>query len=142
MIIYKTLTLLRSNLKINTYMVTKKFFLLVLMMALFPLSSIRLCAQMIELPLQVRYDDPDDTQDNPHREPILIPEVSIEDYTLYFDTPCDGCILRVVNELGVVEYTTVIPVGADELVLPSYLSGEYELQIIRGNLCFYGDITL
>ena len=123
-------------------MVTKKFFMLVLMMAVFPLSSIRLCAQMIELPLQVRYDDPDDTQDNPHREPILIPEVSIEDYTLYFDTPCDGCVLRVVNELGVVEYTTVIPVGADELVLPSYLSGEHELQIIRDNWCFYGDITL
>ena len=73
---------------------------------------------------------------------MLIPEVSIEDYTLYFDTPCDGCVLRVVNELGVAEYTTVIPVDADELVLPSYLSGDYELQIIRDNWCFYGDITL
>lgn len=123
-------------------MVTKKFFLLVLMMALFPLSSIRLCAQMIELPLQVRYEDPTEMEDNTHRGPILIPEVSIEDYTLYFDTPCDGCVLRVVNELGMVEYTTVIPVGADELVLPSYLFGEYELQIIRDNWCFYGDITL
>jgi hypothetical protein len=123
-------------------MTTKKIFLLSLAMALLPLSSVCVSTLAGTVYLQVRIEDPNDSQDSDPRSPVLIPEVSIEDYTLYFDTPCDGCILRVVNELGVAEYTTVIPVGADELVLPSYLSGEYELQIIRDNLCFYGDITL
>ena len=120
----------------------KNSFIILMMLAVLPMFSLRVNATLFQIPLQVEYDDPSHDQDNPNRGPVLIPEVSIEGYTLYFDTPCDGCVLRVVNELGVVEYTTVIPVGADELVLPSYLSGEYELQIIRGNLCFYGDITL
>ncbi len=120
----------------------KNYFILLMMLAALPMFSLRVNATLIQIPLQVEYDDPSHDQDNPNRGPVLVPEVSIEDYTLYFDTPCDGCILRVVNELGVVEYTTVIPVGADELVLPSYLSGDYELQIIRDNWCFYGDITL
>ena len=64
--------------------------------------------------------------------------MSIEDYTLYFNTPCDGYVLRLVDEF----YSTVIPVGATSLVLPSYLSGTYELQIITGYYCFFGDITL
>ena len=123
-------------------MTTKKIFLFSLAMALLPLSSVCVSALAGQVQFQVRIEDPNDGQENSHRGPILIPEVSIGDYTLYLDTPCDGCILRVVNELGVVEYTTVIPVGADELVLPSYLFGEYELQIIRDNWCFYGDITL
>lgn len=93
------------------------------------------------LPLDVSIIDP--TVYNPlPRTPILVPTVSIDGYTLYFDTPCDGCTLRVVSGDEVVEYTTVIPAGATSLTLPSTLSGNYELQIIRGNFCFYGDISL
>lgn len=121
-------------------MTNKRNLFTLLVMLLFASSSENVLASIDPIPLEVGYVDP--ILQNTHRGPVLIPEVSIEDYTLYFDTPCDGCVLRVVNELGVVEYTTVIPVGADELVLPSYLFGEYELQIIRDNWCFYGDITL
>ena len=121
-------------------MTNKRNLFTLLVMLLFASSSENVLASIDPIPLEVGYVDP--ILQNTHRGPVLIPEVSIEDYTLYFDTPCDGCVLRVVNELGVVEYITVIPVGADELVLPSYLSGDYELQIIRDNWCFYGDITL
>lgn len=120
----------------------KKKLLVFMMLTMLPLSTVRVNAMFGDLYLQVRYEDPDDEKDNKNRTPVLIPEVSIDEYTLYFYTPCVGCILRVVNEMGIAEYTTVIPVGAEELVLPSYLSGDYELQIIRDNWCFYGDITL
>lgn len=76
------------------------------------------------------------------KSPVQIPEISLDDHSLYFGTPCDGCTLNVVDSNDVVVYTTVIPVGATSLVLPSTLSGEYELQIIRGNYCFWGMITL
>lgn len=120
----------------------KKACVIILMATMASMPNLQLNAELSPVQLQVRIDDPEENQPPVPRTPVLIPEVSIEDYTLYFDTPCDGCVLRVVNELGVAEYTTVIPVDADELVLPSYLSGDYELQIIRDNWCFYGDITL
>ena len=121
---------------------TIKNLLLVLMAVLLPLSSLNVYADPVGIPLQVEYDDPSDDQDNPQRTPVLIPEVSIDGYELLFGTPCDGCILRIVNASGEVEYTTVIPTNATSLVLPSTLSGDYELQIVQGYWCFYGDITL
>ena len=76
----------------------------------------------------------------PHRSPVQIPEVDLSGYTLTFFDSCVGCTLRIVNAEDEVEYTTIIT--SDTLVLPSTLEGQYELQIIRDNLCFYGDIEL
>ena len=86
------------------------------------------------------YNDPQAGQGNPHRSPVQIPEVDLSDYTLTFFDFCVGCTLRIVNAEDEVEYTTIIT--SDTLVLPSTLEGQYELQIIRDNLCFYGDIEL
>ena len=80
--------------------------------------------------------------DDDKRSPILIPNVDIDGYTLTFYTPCNGCVLRLIDENDVVVYSTVIPTGATSLVLPSYLSGDYEIQIVRGNFYFYGYISL
>lgn len=120
----------------------KRKFILVMLLAMFLLPSLQMMADPIEVPLQVGYDDPLFGQDNPHKNPTTPPIVSIDGYTLYFVTPCDGCLLRIVDELDNVVYSTVIPTGATSLVLPSSLSGNYELQIVSGIYCFYGDITL
>jgi hypothetical protein len=40
------------------------------------------------------------------------------------------------------EYETIIPENTSTITLPLNLSGEYELQIIRGNYCFYGPVEL
>lgn len=95
-----------------------------------------------EIDFQVEWSDPTNNHEPVGRGPVLIPSVSLESHTLYFVTPCDGCTLRLLDENGVVVYSTVIPTGTTSLVLPSYLSGEYEIQIIQGNICFYGYITL
>ncbi len=113
-----------------------------LIMVMLPLSNARVSAEPEDVPLETGIVDPSNNQDNPHKTPTIIPKVSIEDYTLYFNTPCDGYVLRLVDEFDNVVYSTVIPVGATSLVLPSYLSGTYELQIITGFYCFYGLITL
>ena len=94
------------------------------------------------IPLQLTDIDPTIGQDNPHKGPVLVPEVSLDDHTLYFYTPCDGYTLNLVDENNVVVYTIVIPVGTTSWVLPSTLSGEYELQLISDNYCFWGMITL
>ena len=94
------------------------------------------------LDLQVRRVDPT-VQEGPRpRTPIVMPYILIDGYNLMFGTPCDGCTLQLVNEDGEIEYSVVIPEGTETLALPSDLSGEYELRIIRGQFCFWGYIDL
>lgn len=92
--------------------------------------------------LEVGIYDPTGNWGDPHKGPVNVPEVSLDDHTLYFFTPCDGYTLNLVDENDVVVYTIVIPTGTTSWVLPATLSGEYELQLIRGNYCFWGMITL
>ena len=61
---------------------------------------------------------------------------------LTFETPCDGCVLQLVDENEDVVYTTIIPAGTTTLALPSDLEGTYELQIIDGDTLYYADIEL
>ena len=95
-----------------------------------------------EIDLEVGIFDPTGSYDPYEKGPVLVPSVSLEGHTLYFATSCDGCILRLLDENDAVVYSTIIPTDTTSLVLPSYLSGEYEIQIIQGNLCFYGYIIL
>lgn len=94
------------------------------------------------IPLEGGIIDPTNDNDGPHKGPVQVPEVSLDGHTLYFDTPCDGYTLNIVDENDVVVYSIVIPVGTTSWVLPATLSGEYELQLISGNYCFWGMITL
>ena len=107
------------------------------MAMMLPLQSLN--ADPIPLDFQVNIYNPSNNHGQ-HRSPV--PSVSIEGYTLYFNTPCDGCVLRIIGEGGVVEYSTVIPASCLSLVLPSDLSGEYELQIIQDGICYYTTINL
>ena len=104
------------------------------------LANVRVSAIPVQVPLQVEHIDPDDTQDGPGRGPVQPPIIYIEDGTLTFVTNCNGCELRLVNDEDEVEYTTVI--SGSTLVLPSTLSGSYQLQIISGNYIFYGEVEL
>jgi hypothetical protein len=118
----------------------KRLIVLLLTLALLPLSSVSVMA--IPINFNVGYEDPQDTMDDDKRTLTLVPEVDIEDFTLTFYTPCDGCVLRLVDENDNVVYSTVIPTGTTSLVLPSCLSGNYEIQIIQGYTYFYGNISL
>lgn len=92
--------------------------------------------------LEVSIYNPTGNLGGVHKGPVQVPSVSLDGHTLYFFTPCDGCTLNLVDENDVVVYTLVIPAGTTSLALPATLSGNFELQIIRGNYCFWGTITL
>ena len=121
---------------------TKKSIIISLLTAMLSLSSVSVFADPEVIDLDMGYIDPSFGDEGLHKSPITIPEISLENYTLYFYTPCDGCTLRLLDANDNVVYSTVIATGATSLVLPSYLSGEYEIQIIQGNICFYGYIIL
>ena len=122
----------------------KVFILLTLVVAMLSLANVRVNAVPVRVYFQVHhqvgYIDPDDEQDEPGRAPIQPPLIYIEDGTLTFATPCDGCELRLVNAEDEVEYTTII--SGSTLELPSDLSGTYVLEIICGDYVFLGEITL
>lgn len=82
------------------------------------------------------------TKPRPHKSPVLAPTVYIDGNVLTFETPCDGCVLQLVDEDDDVVYTIVIPAGTTTLVLPATLEGTFELQIIDGEWLFYADIEL
>lgn len=118
---------------------------MMLIMVMLPLSNnVRVSAEPADMPLETGIVDSSNNQDNPHKTPTIIPKVSIEVYTLYFNTPCDGYVLRLLDGFDNVAYSTVIPVGATSLILPPYLFGIYELQLIPNNCnyYFYGTIDL
>lgn len=123
-------------------MTKKRFLIISLLTAMLSFTCVNLYANQEDVDLQVGYEDPDDGNDGQQKGPVLIPDVSLDGYSLIFNTPCDGCTLRLLDENDIVVYSTVIPTGTTSLVLPSYLSGEYEIQIIRGNIYFYGYIIL
>lgn len=112
------------------------FSLVLLLLASFSQASVQSISS--QLYLQVSITDPTEPHTPIGRSPIEIPTIYIDGYDLLFETPCDGCTLQLLNGDGDVEYSIEIPTNTTSLALPSYLSGEYELQIIRGQFCFYG----
>ena len=122
-------------------MVKKKIIVLFLIMVFLPLFSVSVKAQVVEIGLEVDYFDPT-FENGGQRSPIHIPQIGIDCNTLFFNSPCDNCTLRLINEDYEVDYSAIIPSGTHTMVLPSYLSGEYRIEIIRGNFCFWGYILL
>ena len=114
-----------------------KAFFLSMMMVMLPLSNVDVTAKPEIVPLQVGYEDPTNTQGERPRSPI--PQVSIEDYTLTFTTPCYGFTLELLDEDDDLVYTTIITSAT--VNLPTTLSGEYQLRLIPndgGSIYFYG----
>lgn len=100
-----------------------------------------------QVDLQVSIDNPTSQNSGPHKAPprvpsFQIPTVFLDGNTLYFDMPCNGCTLQLVDEDDFVVYSVTIPEGSTEWELPEAISGEFVLQIIRGRYCFFGWIEL
>ena len=93
------------------------------------------------IPLEVSIIDPTDPTTPLPRNPIEIPKVYQDGYVLSFDTSCIGTEMQVVHN-GIVVYSTEITSNDLQLLLPSSLSGNYELRIYSGIYCFYGYIEL
>ena len=91
---------------------------MMLIMAFLSFSSINVSAKNpTNINLEAGYVDPEDEGGDPHRSPILIPQVGIDNYTLTFYTPCDGCTLRLLDENDNIPFVTVIPVGTYEILV-------------------------
>ena len=96
-----------------------------------------------QVPLTVSYNE--DEQPLGHgygRTPMCPPLVYIEDYTLTFAVGHPDYTLIIKDEDGTVVYTTNVFSTDIEVILPSTLSGDYEVNLVMGNWLFTGWINL
>jgi hypothetical protein len=70
------------------------------------------------------------------------PVVYIEDYTLSFEANHPEYVLYIKDEDDNVVYSTVVPSTQTQVVLPSTLSGDYQIELVMGYWLFTGYITL
>ena len=68
--------------------------------------------------------------------------VAIDAYTLYLYEGCDDTTLRLISSDETIAFSTFIDAGTTSVVLPSTLSGEYRLEIVKGNITYYCYIEL
>ena len=73
---------------------------------------------------------------------MLAPKVYIDDYTLLFEVNHPEYVLNIKDENDNVVYSTVVSSTQTQVVLPSTLSGTYEIQLVVNNLQFKGWINL
>ena len=76
------------------------------------------------------------------KSPVQMPTVVQDGYTLYIISGCTGATLILRDEYETEVYSTQITDETDEIVLPSALSGTYEIRLIRGSQTFVGEIEL
>lgn len=89
-----------------------------------------------QLTFSVNYDDLN-IRSHP-RTPVKRPTAYISGHTLFI-YGCEGCVLQLVQNSEVV-YSTIIT--SNTVDLPDTLTGNYELQIVRGKICFWTEIEL
>ena len=96
------------------------------------------------VPLSVTIEEDDQPAGTGYgRGPIEVPLVYIEDYTLTFEVNHPEYILSIKDEDGTMVYSTVIYSTQTQVVLPSSLSGDYEIRLdFGGSYIFVGEITL
>ena len=76
------------------------------------------------------------------KSPMQPPTVYIEDYTLLFAVDHPEYVLNIKDEDDNVVYTTVVYSSLTQVILPSTLSGDYQIELVMGNWLFTGWINL
>ena len=76
------------------------------------------------------------------RTPANSPLVFISGHMLYLYEGCFNTAIDIVDESGLVVYSTFVAEGTEFLYLPAALSGTYTLRIACDNIIYVGNIEL
>ena len=68
--------------------------------------------------------------------------ITQDDYTLTMPAFEDDFTLELLDEDGVVVYSVYVPAGTTQIVLPSTLSGDFELRLVADTYYYRGYISL
>lgn len=117
----------------------KKFLLMIV--SAFMLSTSSWAWTLVPLSVHIDDDEKPIGHSTP-KTPIEVPKVYIEDYTLTFGINHPEYVLIIKEENGQEVYTTTVFSTQPDVILPSRLSGNYEINLVMGNWLFVGEISL
>lgn len=110
------------------------------------LSAFLLCTTVVAMdliPLTIcPYENEQPVTNDYPRSPNETPIVYIDDYTLLFEVNHPDYVLNIKDENDNVVYSTVVSSTQTQVVLPSTLSGNYQIELVMGNWLFTGWINL
>jgi len=92
--------------------------------------------------LQVGYFDPYGGLESGSRGPEDPLTIGLEDHTLYMSNVDFDVTLQLTDVNDNVVYTTFVAANTSTVVLPSTLTGEYKIELIDDERCFWGFIEL
>lgn len=119
-----------------------KRLLLILCMVVGLPTCLSMNAEEIEVPLSAEKIVWPIGSERPARGPVDIPSVSIDNHTLYINSSHPDYILQLVDVDDNVVYEVFVSANTNSVVLPSIYVGEYRLNLLTNNWCFWGYIEL
>ena len=113
-----------------------------LLFVLCSMSAVAFADDDVILTAGVIQDDPMGN-DYP-RSPIVAPSASIDDHTFYINEVHPDYVFQLVDidDEDNVVYEVPMASGVNSIVIPSAYVGNYRVQLIWGNWCFWGYICL
>jgi hypothetical protein len=96
---------------------------------------------LVPLTVSIEEDEQPGGPGNP-KTPMTAPKVYIDDYTLLFAVDHPDYVLYIKDEDDNVVFSTVVYSAQTQVVLPSTLSGNYQIELVMGNWLFKGWINL
>lgn len=92
--------------------------------------------------IEFRIDDDAPMEPGNSKTPVLMPTLWQNGYLLDFHGTHANYVLRILDTTDNVVYFAVVPSMQTQVWLPTTLSGTYRIELISGDLLFYGYITL
>ncbi|MBR1505404.1 MAG: hypothetical protein IJ614_04780 [Prevotella sp.] len=96
----------------------------------------------VEIELFVSIDDETPLGHNVPKTPVRPPHISIENGVLSFTADHPEYNLIIKDENGDEVYQTIVPSAEVQAVLPTFLSGDYQIELIMGIWKFSGYISI
>ena len=115
--------------------------LLLIVFSAFLLSASVSAQVLVPLTVCIEDDEQPVTNGQP-KTPITAPKVYIDDYTLLFEANHPEYVLNIKDEDDNVVYSTTVYSTQTQVVLPSTLSGDYQIELVMGYWHFTGWINL
>lgn len=125
----------------------KKILLLLAVMGLLAVTSVSAQSSLPGIPVELGGGpvggggNPGSGGNGNPRGPVLFPEASIDNYTLYLCVGFDFTLQLVDSDDNVV-YSTFVFANTPSVVLPSYIEGEFELRLVTNDYYYFGFINL
>ena len=117
----------------------KKVFILLLCLSALNLNGVS--AESVKINLSVEIIDDKPAGPGHSKSVVHMPHIYQDGCKLILSSSHPEYLINIVQDDEIV-YSSVIPAGVTEFELPSYISGECTIKLVKCRFCFYREISL